>query len=390
MLNTLLANLHIPITLETPLDLTPSLVLALFESTLRTRLPLPHATRLARTHKGKVEAMKIVLGVLEDDVLGVDVGLENVDPRRLAEGREEEVRYVGEVLCWLGRKTGYLDELSMEDDKPKMEARGESSRSPGQRSRRKTRAAVDAEDVFGPVRKPNTMSPSIASTSLDSSLLIHSHSADDSHTAMSLHDALHEDDGLSVTSGRNLDDFSILQPHRDANPGRTGPVHDDFPLNDHPLVEPDETIDLDEVTAFLDSRAHGARNQSHSLSHSHSATPVGERETPRRPIRVPSRRYDDETDSESGQEESIEESFCRCTPKELPPVRTTGYIDTVDFEEELKSFEAQKWSQKTPASAHLSRSSRTRFQVSAFRVLCSVIRPALLSQIAHVRIGPGL
>lgn len=316
--------------------------------------------------------MKIVLGVLEDDVLGVDVGLEDVDPRRLAEGEADEVRYVGEVLCWLGRKTGYLDEISREDERPRMavDPEAETSESSSGRSQRKAGRAtrekdetVD-EDVFGPVRAPNAMSPSIASTSLDSSLLMHStgHADDDSHTAMSLHDELREgEDGRedpSVASERNLDDLSILQPRRNINRGHA------FPQHGHPPLQPDETIDLDEVTAFLDSRANRPRNQSQPLNTS------SERDTPRRPIRVPSRRYDNDSDSDLGQGESIEESFCRCTPKELPPVRRTGYIDTVDFEEELRSFETQRRWQKTPTSAHLSRNigSRPRFPVSSFHL----------------------
>lgn len=318
--------------------------------------------------------MKIVLGVLEDDVLGVDVGLENVDPRRLAEGKPDEVRYVGEVLCWLGRKTGYLEELSrMDDEKPKMATRPDSTSSPRSmlRSRQKAKATSKGangnvnvgEDVFGPIRPTTTLSPSIASASLDSSLLIHSSNiGDDSHTAMSLHDALNEgDESDTDTTETSLDDFSILQPQRDTSNHRQ---INDVNQSSRPPLEPDATIDLDEVTAFLDSRDNCTRNRQQPRSHL-SDTSI-EHETPRRPIRVPSRRYDDDTDSEAEPDESIEESFCRCAPKELPPVRKSGYIDTVDFEQELRSFEAQRRSVKTPTSAHLGRSMgpRPRFTVN--------------------------
>ena len=53
--------------------------------------------------------MKIFLGVLETDILQRDLGLSNVDPRRLAEGEWDEVVFVGELLCWVARRIGLLD-----------------------------------------------------------------------------------------------------------------------------------------------------------------------------------------------------------------------------------------------------------------------------------------
>ncbi|KAF5321441.1 hypothetical protein D9619_000085 [Psilocybe cf. subviscida] len=87
-------------------DLTPRLLIAILESLLSVRLPITtrhdsdscdddaHAQRAAR-----VQSMKIFLGVLETDILQRDVGLSTVDPRRLAEGADEEVFYFAEVLC---------------------------------------------------------------------------------------------------------------------------------------------------------------------------------------------------------------------------------------------------------------------------------------------------
>ena len=100
-LNELDQKLGIPIALESPCELTPSLLLAILESLTRQRLPIPQAIRAARDREAKVQAMKIFLGVLESDVLGEDVGLSAVDPRRLAAGEWDEVVFVGEVLCWL-------------------------------------------------------------------------------------------------------------------------------------------------------------------------------------------------------------------------------------------------------------------------------------------------
>ncbi|KAF7795319.1 hypothetical protein EIP86_006475 [Pleurotus ostreatoroseus] len=107
-LNELDEKLGIPIALESPCELTPSLLLAILESLTRQRLPIPQAIRAARDREAKVQAMKIFLGVLENDVLGEDVGLSAVDPRRLAAGEWDEVVFVGEVLCWLGKVFGVI------------------------------------------------------------------------------------------------------------------------------------------------------------------------------------------------------------------------------------------------------------------------------------------
>ncbi|KAI0059644.1 hypothetical protein BV25DRAFT_1840263 [Artomyces pyxidatus] len=107
-LNTLLLSLGLPFTLETPLDLTPSLLLAVVESLLKSRLPISQSIRESRSDAAKVQAMKIFLGVLEADVVGRDVGLSDIDPRRLAAGEWEETVFVAELLCWLGKQMGLL------------------------------------------------------------------------------------------------------------------------------------------------------------------------------------------------------------------------------------------------------------------------------------------
>ena len=68
-LNKLLAGLSLPFTLETPLDLTPSLLLAILESLLESRLPIPPRVRDSRDQASRVQALKIFLGVLENDVI---------------------------------------------------------------------------------------------------------------------------------------------------------------------------------------------------------------------------------------------------------------------------------------------------------------------------------
>ncbi|KZP05002.1 hypothetical protein FIBSPDRAFT_461781 [Athelia psychrophila] len=141
-LNSLLAAVHLPITVESPLDLIPSLLLAILESILQQRLPITSAVRESRSPADKVQAMKVFLGVLETDVLEMDVGLSEVDPRNLAAGEWDEVVFAGELLCWLGKQRGLLPPETVEtlrdvEDSsviPRLRGRRAGAQSPSTRS----------------------------------------------------------------------------------------------------------------------------------------------------------------------------------------------------------------------------------------------------------------
>ncbi|KAI9508884.1 hypothetical protein F5148DRAFT_979165 [Russula earlei] len=107
-LNDLLDRLGLPFVLDTPLDLTPSLLLAILESLLQSRLPISSSVRESCSDTAKVQAMKIFLGILETDVLNEDIGVSDIDPRRLAAGEWEEVVFIAKLLCWLGKQMGLL------------------------------------------------------------------------------------------------------------------------------------------------------------------------------------------------------------------------------------------------------------------------------------------
>lgn len=108
-LNLLLTSLNLPIPLISPTDLTPSLLIAILESILGMRIPLINSKIDSKQSKAsKIQNMKIFLGVLETDILQKDVGLSELDPRRLADGEWEEVLYIAELLCWIGRRMGYI------------------------------------------------------------------------------------------------------------------------------------------------------------------------------------------------------------------------------------------------------------------------------------------
>lgn len=108
-LNLLLRDLDLPFTLETPRDLVPSLLLAILEAIIQTRLPISDALRQSSSIISRIDCIKIFLGFFEHDVLRQDVGLSEVDPRKLALGRIEEVEFIGNLLLWLARDRGLFD-----------------------------------------------------------------------------------------------------------------------------------------------------------------------------------------------------------------------------------------------------------------------------------------
>ena len=104
-LNLLLSKLNISLDLISPTDLTPSLLIAILESLLDRRIPTVRSSNPKHSH---TQNMKIFLGVLETDILQVDVGLSDVDPGKLASGEWDEVFFIAELLCWIGRQIGLL------------------------------------------------------------------------------------------------------------------------------------------------------------------------------------------------------------------------------------------------------------------------------------------
>ncbi|KAK0221433.1 hypothetical protein IW262DRAFT_1373784 [Armillaria fumosa] len=120
-LNELFTALRIPIPIRSPTDLTPSLILAILECFLSSRLPLSPSSRHAAVSKcparptasealnASVKCMKIFLGILETDIIkNDDLGPSGVDPRKLAAGEYAEVTLVAEALCWVGRQAGLV------------------------------------------------------------------------------------------------------------------------------------------------------------------------------------------------------------------------------------------------------------------------------------------
>ncbi|TEB23747.1 hypothetical protein FA13DRAFT_1401410 [Coprinellus micaceus] len=113
MLNSLMTSLHLPISILSPTDLTPSLLFAVLESFLGQKLPIPPVpTHPDNSYSGssilKVQKVKLFLGVLETDILQEDVGLSKIDPRRLAAGEWPEAFFIARVMCMVGLRSGLI------------------------------------------------------------------------------------------------------------------------------------------------------------------------------------------------------------------------------------------------------------------------------------------
>jgi len=277
-LNTLLKSLGLPFSLESPLDLTPWMLLAVLECILKSRLPLSKEIRESRSDLDKIEAMKIFLGVLETDIIKMDVGLSDVDPRALARGEEHETVFVGELLCWLGQKSGILPLGFKEDNvtrptEEKVEVAGVAEEGDEDGS--------EDEDVFGKARD-NTISSTAshhlvraATPSTRSSL------TDSAHTTLSMVNASHPETDTSVITMSFDDDRTITPP-------ATPRVYTQQPI-------PHSTHPSPQVI---------------------------------HPTELPEARIDGGRDV----------SYCDCSLKQEIPIQHTGWIQTVDHEEEVGTF----------------------------------------------------
>ncbi|WWD22123.1 hypothetical protein CI109_106612 [Kwoniella shandongensis] len=104
LLHQLLSALRIPV-LPPSLGATPpSLLLIILESILSTRLPLPHPIRLCQTTEDELAVTKCILGVLADDILGMDLSV--IDPVRVVKGKEQEMSVIIMALVVVARRKG--------------------------------------------------------------------------------------------------------------------------------------------------------------------------------------------------------------------------------------------------------------------------------------------
>ncbi|KIP08578.1 hypothetical protein PHLGIDRAFT_372306 [Phlebiopsis gigantea 11061_1 CR5-6] len=113
LINELMCNLGLPLSIEATSELTSSLILAILESTLRRRLPIFQSLREARDLSSRSQLTAQVLRYLENDLVQQNIGLEDIESVKLARGEEAETEFIGKLLCWLGELKGYLPDGNM-------------------------------------------------------------------------------------------------------------------------------------------------------------------------------------------------------------------------------------------------------------------------------------
>jgi hypothetical protein len=304
-LNRLLANLHLQFVLESPADLTPTMLLAILECILQSRLPISIAVRASRSEAAKVEAMKIFLGVLENDILQMDVGLSEVDPRKLAAGEWDEVVFVGELLCWLGRQSGILT-----DDAPgdKLQA-GEEEKDD------------ELEDVFGKALDNTVSSNSRGSAGSPST---RSSMTDSANTGLSMLSGSNRGSDTTVMS-MSFDDARSISPPITPQPAHRAGDHE-APIATAHRRRPHCIHELEDETFVL------------------------------RALRDTSTDETVELDSEA----DFSTSSCDCptgiSGNSPAPVRYTGWLEEVDNDLEIESFEADRRNRALNNSMSKSRS----------------------------------
>ena len=287
-LNALLDRLGLPFVLDTPLDLTPSLLLAILESLLHYRLPISTSIRESRSDVAKVQAMKIFLGVLETDVLIEDVGLSDIDPRRLAAGEWEEVVFIAELLCWLGKQMGLLPTKN-----------ASSSRPPG-------RLPSTADENIGSILETSYMAPrSVRSTTTNSIVSGFSFNKEYEESDTTVQSANSE-----VTEAPRLRSERLLpEPdHRDQ--------HRPQPQCIHEIEDPSFLAQEDEDLSYAEASLFGRDNgeTSDTINAFCDCSQVEGASTPKDPS--------------------------------TSAIRYDGYIQEVDTDMELRAFEARKATKK--------------------------------------------
>ena len=290
-LNDLLDRLGLPFILDTPLELTPSLLLAILESLLQSRLPVSPSIRESRSDAAKVQAMKIFLGVLEADIVKEDIGLSEIDPRRLAAGEWEEVVFVAKLLCWLGKQMGLLPSKHTS-----------STRSP-RRPRSTVSGSTGSTGSFNEL--PRKTSPSTRSTVTDSITSSLSFDKDCQESDTTVHSMRSE-----PTETRRPEDERLLTRMDQRHPPQC--IHE---IEDPSFIAQRDDDDL-------------LRAEYDSLSRDTDDTIDGYRDCSQ----------DERTNSTFYSKDGSSST-----------VRLDGYIQEVDAGVELRTFEARKAKKRLPA-----------------------------------------
>lgn len=251
--------------------------------------------------------MKVFLGVLECDVLpeDEDIGLADLDPRRLADGCWEETVFVGELLCWLGRKRGIIEAFVGDDD----DCEGGVDLTASMLLHPEPCYNGELSHITDVPRHPRVASPSARSTATMSV-----------HTDLSMRHAPHTESDTSMADSE-LSDRTETQP-----------LHDDSGVYHQPHC----IHELDDPSYILGPNASYTSNIDDSIEGSDP--------------------------DYSTQSTSSDEQPPTPTPQ---PIRLKGWIGAVDSELEMKAFAANKCNASTPVKAKSRRRSSGLFPVGS-------------------------
>jgi len=318
-LNALLTSLRIPIPLISPTDLTPRLLIAILESILGMRIPV--IERQDDSQVSKVQNMKIFLGVLETDILQVDVGLSLLDPRRLARGDREEVMFVAELLCWIGRRM----KLIKQPKRTKTPSADVFLSSSQAREPQSSTPLVAISKQTGRGEFSPLSSKSVSQLDVDAASVFQSSSTWTDHS-IPLNNSPFTSrpfDNESFTS-LNTDDHPLLQPPFE-------------PMMKAKQKDPKEDDALSSVSDILTGLP-----ETWNLVPKERPRCIHEIQPPsvvNSPRKIPSTPPRGSTSNFWSPEHS--DDFCSFSERS-PPVRYNGYIEPVDEEFEVASFELSR------------------------------------------------
>ncbi|KAI0087895.1 hypothetical protein BDY19DRAFT_907312 [Irpex rosettiformis] len=332
-LNVLLCNLSIPVTLESLLDLTPSLLVIILELMLQHRLPISQAIRTAKDIESKVQAMDVFVELLLDVVGRENKALNEVDPRMLAIGEWGEIVTVAEALVTVGRASGLVSQSSLSSPK----------KNPRTQSNDSTRAMSvlyktqdDSIDPFWvPLQDERSLPRSPTKTTRSTGPF-------ERPSSQGLTSIVSDVFGNSLSSSR-----------------LSGPANASFTTTVLPH-SPESSLS----SIQSDDRSHNTGSSSRSRQTASSSTST--RSAPRciHEVKGPEEELSRSFDASMSLTDT---SICDCSihssthksSTKNTPVRYSGWIEPVDDEEEIRSFEARRRSRVEGPRLALLRTPRT-------------------------------
>jgi hypothetical protein len=276
--------------------------------------------------------MKIFLGVLETDILRVDVGLSQLDPRRLACGEREDVVFIAELLCWVGRRMKLIKTK-------KITAPGDVLLSPS-----RSRDPQASTFILSPTNQRTRWESSPTCSKppqldIDAASTFQSAWTDYSTPLNNSPFTTRPFDDESFTSF-NTDDHPLLQPPFEPKTTEANPKE---------ITDDDALSSVSDILGGLSGTLNLRHREQPRCIHEIPTPPF----VPISPSKLPSTppRNSPSNFSRNWCPEHSKD-LCMCnvfgSPQRSPSVRYSGYIEPVDEDSEIASFELSRSISTTP------------------------------------------